>query len=402
MRQAIARILGPRFLRAAAIGLPLLLAVSQVASADTGSVTYNGCQNLYTGVVRLLPSQLPAPYNTTCNSTTTNKLMLERPISWNQIGPAGLVGPTGATGAQGAQGASGPIGPAGVTGAQGGDGVPGAVGPQGLKGDPGATGPAGPGGSQGPQGLPGPQGPAGPAIVSLDALSGSSCQNGSGVVQIAYGANNTIALLCVQTPSITFLSPNFGVPAGAASVVISGSHFTGVTQVLFGASAAANFTVDSDTQITATTPAHPPGTVDVHLRNGSNQSSPILAADQFQFGNPPYITSVTPSSINSGSTTSVIITGGNFTGATSVAWYFCLASTPCDHLSASFTVDSDTQITATLSVDANGAPYSGVCTFGDPPKPFPCTHYYRGLGDIAVGGPTGESSAVSSDRLTIT
>src|SRR6202043_2088025 len=44
--------------------------VNGLASADSGTATYNGCENVATGIIRLLPSNLPAPYNTTCNTTT--------------------------------------------------------------------------------------------------------------------------------------------------------------------------------------------------------------------------------------------------------------------------------------------------------------------------------------------
>lgn len=53
-------------------------------------------------------------------------------------------------------------------------------------------------------------------------------------------------------PSVNSLSPNTG-PEGT-SVVVAGSGLAGATAVDFGATAA-SFTVDSDSQITATAPA---------------------------------------------------------------------------------------------------------------------------------------------------
>lgn len=124
------------------VGSLLLLLVGTAASADSGSVTYSGCQNLYTGVIRLLPSKLPPPYDTTCNTTTTNPALKEVPISWNQIGPQGPVGPPG------------------------GQGVAGQAGPQGPKGDTGAAGPTGAQGSQGPAGAQGPAGTNGASVLN--------------------------------------------------------------------------------------------------------------------------------------------------------------------------------------------------------------------------------------------
>jgi hypothetical protein len=74
------------------------------------------CSHDTTGILRLSTATRP------CNTTTTNPLLRETAISWNQIGPAGATGatgPTGATGASGASGATGAPGPIGPTGARG-------------------------------------------------------------------------------------------------------------------------------------------------------------------------------------------------------------------------------------------------------------------------------------------
>ena len=57
-------------------------------------------------------------------------------------------------------------------------------------------------------------------------------------------------------PEVTGLSPSIGPSQGGTPVVLEGSGFAGATQVLFGASPAASFHVDSDFQITAVTPPH--------------------------------------------------------------------------------------------------------------------------------------------------
>ena len=62
-------------------------------------------------------------------------------------------------------------------------------------------------------------------------------------------------------PTITTILPNNGPDIGGTSVVITGTNFTGAT-VTFGG-VAATCIVDSDTQITCTTPSHPIGAVDV-------------------------------------------------------------------------------------------------------------------------------------------
>jgi hypothetical protein len=77
----LARIVHSRLLSSVILGAGLLAFAGIAGFADTSSVTYNGCQNLYTGAVRLLPSNLPPPYSTACNTTTTNKFLKEQAIS---------------------------------------------------------------------------------------------------------------------------------------------------------------------------------------------------------------------------------------------------------------------------------------------------------------------------------
>jgi hypothetical protein len=111
------------------VGCMLMLG-GVIGVADSPS-TLNGCQNVYSGVVRMLPSSLPAPYGTTCNTMTSNPYLLEKAISWNQFGPPGPQGPPGAQGQKGDTGATGPAGAQGPAGPQG---------PQGQAGPPGAAG----------------------------------------------------------------------------------------------------------------------------------------------------------------------------------------------------------------------------------------------------------------------
>ena len=81
-------------------------------------------------------------------------------------------------------------------------------------------------------------------------------------------------------PQVTAISPASGTGAGGDSVTITGSGFTGATNVEFGGSGAA-MTVVSDTEITATSPPGS-GTVDVTVvtPNGTSATSP---ADQFSY-----------------------------------------------------------------------------------------------------------------------
>ena len=65
-------------------------------------------------------------------------------------------------------------------------------------------------------------------------------------------------------PEVTTISPPSGSVTGNTLVTITGKNFNGASAVKFGATPAASFTVDSDTEITATAPRSTrPGKVDV-------------------------------------------------------------------------------------------------------------------------------------------
>jgi hypothetical protein len=86
-------------------------------------------------------------------------------------------------------------------------------------------------------------------------------------------------------PTITSVTSSSGPTAGGASVVIKGTRFTGLSgasAVLFGSTPAASYTVDSASQITAVTPAHSSGRVDVSV-TAAGGTSPASAADSYTF-----------------------------------------------------------------------------------------------------------------------
>jgi hypothetical protein len=139
-------------------------------------------------------------------------------------------------------------------------------------------------------------------------------------------------------PSVTGVSPNAGPTTGGTSVVITGTGFTAVTGVTFGAVAATSFVVNHAGQITATSPAQGAGTVNVRVTTSAG-TSPATAANQFTYvASPPTITNVNPNAGPTSGGTSVVITGTNFTGVLGVTF----GTTPA----TSFTVNSAAQITA--------------------------------------------------------
>ncbi len=79
----------------------------------------------------------------------------------------------------------------------------------------------------------------------------------------------------------TTLSPSAGPTTGGTAVTLAGADFTGTTAVMFGSTPAASFTVNSDTSLTATSPAGT-GTVDITITNAAGTSY-AYALDQYSY-----------------------------------------------------------------------------------------------------------------------
>lgn len=116
-----------------------------------------------------------------------------------------------------------------------------------------------------------PAGGIGTVDVTVVTPAGTSAV--SAADQFTYGASTAV-------PVIGAISPGSGSPG--TIVTISGSGFTGATSVGFGAIGSPNITVNSDTQITAISPAGGSGTVDISVITAAGASAPT-AADRFAY-----------------------------------------------------------------------------------------------------------------------
>jgi hypothetical protein len=145
-------------------------------------------------------------------------------------------------------------------------------------------------------------------------------------------------------PTVISVAPASGPLAGSTPVIITGTYFTGATGVTIGGTAATAVTVVSDTSITATTPGHAAGAVDVVVTtpNGTATGTGVYT----YVSAVPTFTSIAPSTGPIAGGTSVTITGSGFTGATGVT----LGGTAA----TSVTVVSDTSITATTPFHSAG------------------------------------------------
>jgi len=156
-------------------------------------------------------------------------------------------------------------------------------------------------------------------------------------------------------PAITGVVPSSGTTTGGTSVIVTGSGFTGVigaAGVKFGAVDATSYTVNSNSQITAVTPPHAAGIVDIVATSPAGSSS-IVAGDAytyFVFTPAPTITNLNPNSGSIGGGTAVVITGLGFIGVVGAG-----GVTLGGVNAASYTIDSNTQITMIAPPHAEGS-----------------------------------------------
>jgi hypothetical protein len=154
-------------------GLAVLAGAAAISAATEPDGTIAACQNLRHGLLRVV------------DSTEACKTAKEKPLQWNERGPAG------------------------------------------------PEGPAGPAGPEGPQGPPGPEGPKGdPGIASVDALQGTPCttfDGGAGAVVVDVTPTDLITLTCEPgggsppppPPPPTSPPPPPPPPAGGAKLVLN-------------------------------------------------------------------------------------------------------------------------------------------------------------------------------------
>jgi alpha-tubulin suppressor-like RCC1 family protein len=122
----------------------------------------------------------------------------------------------------------------------------------------------------------------------------------------------------LEHPTITSVEPDHGPPSGGSQVTINGTNFHEVTGVRFGANAATSFKVESETKITATSPAFSGGSEDavwvyVTTREGTNKANEG-GTEKTGFIYEPTITSVEPRSGPANGGTAVTIRGAAFIG----------------------------------------------------------------------------------------
>jgi Domain of unknown function (DUF1929)/IPT/TIG domain len=148
-------------------------------------------------------------------------------------------------------------------------------------------------------------------------------------------------------PTVSAISPISGTANGSTAVTITGTGFLAGATVKLGGTTATGVTVVSSTSITATTPAHAAGTVDVTVTNPDAQSGILTNGYTYTGTNPaPTVTSITPNSGTANGGTGVTLTGTGFLAGATVS----LGGTGATGV----TVVNSTSITATTAAHAAG------------------------------------------------
>lgn len=173
-------------------------------------------------------------------------------------------------------------------------------------------------------------------------------------------------------PTVSAIDPASGTTLGGTAVTITGTNLTGATGVTFGGTAATSYTVNSATRITATTPAHAAGAVDVAVTTPAGTAT---STGGFTYVVPtPAVTAVSPSSGPTDGGTPVTVTGSGFIAGATVSIGGIAAT--------SVIVASTTSITAVTGAHAAGTVDVDVTNPGGTPGTLPAGYTY-------VAGPAG-------------
>ena len=183
-------------------------------------------------------------------------------------------------------------------------------------------------------------------LLSDTELSATTPLHAAGTVNVVVtttGGSGTLTggYTFVDAPSVVSVSPADGPETGGQAVTVTGSGFTGATQVTFGGTPA-SFTLVSDTELSATTPLHAAGPVNVAVTTPGGSGTFV---DGYTYLAPPTLTSVSPNEGPFSGDTAVTLTGTGFVNVLEVSF---------GGVPSTFTVVSDSEILASTPVHAPG------------------------------------------------
>jgi hypothetical protein len=157
-------------------------------------------------------------------------------------------------------------------------------------------------------------------VVNATTITAVTPAHAAGVVDVAVttpaGTGTGSGLYTyLAPPTVTSIAPNSGPTQGGTAVTITGTNFTSATAVMLGGTAATGVTVVNATTITAVTPAHAVGVVNVTVTTSGGAGT---GSGLYTYVAPPTVASIAPNSGPTQGGTAITITGTNFTSATAV------------------------------------------------------------------------------------
>jgi len=185
--------------------------------------------------------------------------------------------------------------------------------------------------------------------TSLTVVSPSHAAGAVDVKVTSAGGTSPVAsgdqfTFLTPLPTVTGLSPSGGPATGGTTVTITGTNFASPATVKFGAVAATNPTVVSDTKMTAVSPAGT-GIVDVTVTTTVGTSA-VSTADKYSYVAAPAVTAIAPARGSTDGGTAVTVTGSGFLAGATVT----IGGVACTNV----TVAGPTSITAKTGAHAPG------------------------------------------------
>ena len=183
-------------------------------------------------------------------------------------------------------------------------------------------------------------------------------------------------------PTVTGLIPTSGPIAGGTSVTITGTGFTNASTVNFGTLPAASVTFNSATSLTAVSPAHAVGPVDVTVTT-AGLTSATNPGDVFTYtnGTAPTVTGLIPTSGPIAGGTSVTITGTGFTNASTVSFGGTAATSVTFNSATSLTAVSPAHAVGPVDVTVTTAAQTSATSPAGPRRRTGVRHRHHHRGD---------------------
>lgn len=178
-----------------------------------------------------------------------------------------------------------------------------------------------------------------PAYLSGSLKANVKVNNGIGTV-ISADAYTYVA----QTPTISLITPSTGGVAGGTQLRITGSGFSPDLSVTFDGVAASSVSFIDANTITAISPQHNAGAVDIVLSNTAGSATANAGFTYLLIA--PTLTTISPSTASVAGGQTLTLNGTNLTGTTMVS----VGGVAATNLS----VVNDTQVTATIPAYSSG------------------------------------------------